>query len=230
MFVTSAALVAALVTSGAFTASAANCARPNSCTPLASSRTRTAARKRATARERIRFARPTTAHVPSTTLTDPSPGPTTRVLVPTAAPPTNCAEVVAGVVWPPAWRVRCTGPRPGFLGLTSPTAFTTLYVRPSETIRRLRVVALHEAGHAWDFARLRPARIRRWCIARGCDAAHFFSVQPGRSHRHEPPGAEDWAASWDACHGGKYHRSYFGLAAPTRTQCALQNALVGYQR
>ena len=44
----------------------------------------------------------------------------------------------------------------------------------------------------------------------------------------EPGGAEDWAASWDACHGGEYHRSYLGLPPPSAALCALQNALVGY--
>jgi hypothetical protein len=101
-------------------------------------------------------------------------------------------------------------------------------VRANETDAFLRVVALHEAGHAWDFARLSPDKITMWCANRGCDAAHFFSGGASGPGWHEPGGAEDWAAVWDACHGGEYHRAYLGFAPPTRAQCQLQNALVGY--
>jgi hypothetical protein len=125
--------------------------------------------------------------------------------------------------------VRCAGARPGILGLTDTAGkTTTLYVRPEESPSRLRVVALHEAGHAWDLARLDNAKIAQWCAARGCDAAHFFSGGARGSGWAEPGGAEDWAASWDSCHGGEYHRSYLGLAPPTAAQCALQNTLTGY--
>jgi hypothetical protein len=103
-----------------------------------------------------------------------------------------------------------------------------LYVRAGETMSRLRVVALHEAGHAWDFARLDPTRIARWCAVRGCDADRFFSGAVSSSGYAEPGGAEDWASSWDACHGGEYHRSYLGLGPPRPSDCALQNTLVGY--
>jgi hypothetical protein len=159
--------------------------------------------------------------------------PTTRITPPTqpvVIEPATCAEVVASVTWPPMWQVQCDGPREGLLGLTSPSGVTDLFVRPDETMSRLRVVALHEAGHAWDFARLDPARIAQWCAARGCDAARFFSGTANRDGWVEPSGAEDWAASWDACHGGEYHRSYMGLAAPLPSQCALQNTLVEYPR
>ena len=117
---------------------------------------------------------------------------------------------------------------PGILGLTAPSGTTTLYVRPGESGSFLRVVALHEAGHAWDFARLDAAKIAEWCAARGCDAAHFFSggarVPDGRN----PAAPRTGPSSWDACHGGEYHRSYLGLAPPSSAQCTLQNALVGY--
>jgi hypothetical protein len=112
------------------------------------------------------------------------------------------------------------------LGATEPAGVTTLFVRADETMTWLRVVALHEAGHAWDLDRLDGARIATWCTARGCDAAHFFSGGPSAL---EPGGAEDWAASWGACHGGEYHRSYIGLAAPDGSQCTLQDRLVGYR-
>lgn len=144
------------------------------------------------------------------------------------APPTTCSAVVASVVWPPGWHAICAGGRAGLLGLTAPAGTTTLYVRPGESGSFLRVVALHEAGHAWDFARLDGAKIAQWCAARGCDAAHFFSGGAQGAGWSEPGGAEDWASSWDACHGGDYHRSYLGLAAPSGAQCTLQNALVGY--
>jgi hypothetical protein len=146
-----------------------------------------------------------------------------------ARPPTMCEAVVAAVAWPRGWRKVCTGSRPGLLGLTNPNGFTTLYVRPDESLATMHVVALHEAGHAWDFARLDPARIARWCAQRGCNAAHFFSGGSGGVDWAQPGGAEDWAAVWDACHGGEYHRSYLGLAAPTAADCARQNALVGYR-
>ena len=101
--------------------------------------------------------------------------------------PTTCADVVTGIVWPRRWRVRCGGPRPGLLGLTSRTAVTVLFVRPSESMARLRVVALHEAGHAWDFARLDPARIRRWCAAAGASPRTSSragpAARPGSSRR-----------------------------------------------
>jgi hypothetical protein len=158
---------------------------------------------------------------------------TTRAPAPAPAPPAvsepaTCAEVVASVAWPPRWSVRCDGPRDGLLGLTAPAGVTDLFVRPDETMSRLRVVALHEAGHAWDLARLDPPRIAQWCAARGCDADRFFSGGVSSQGWAEPSGAEDWAASWDACHGGEYHRSYMGLAAPLPALCALQDTLVNY--
>ncbi|MGO9875348.1 MAG: hypothetical protein ACLPVY_16285 [Acidimicrobiia bacterium] len=144
------------------------------------------------------------------------------------AAPASCAAVVATVIWPSSWRPICTGPRVGILGLTSPDGVTTLYVRPGETSALLRIVALHEAGHAWDFTHLTPRRIAQWCAARGCSAPAFFTGGASGAGWHEPGGAEDWAASWDACHGGIYHRSYLGLPPPIASQCALQNFLVDY--
>ena len=124
--------------------------------------------------------------------------------------------------------MQCDGPRSELLGATQRAGVTDLFVRSGETIGMLRVVALHEAGHAWDFAGLDPSRIARWCAARGCDADHFFSGAVSTQGWTEASGAEDWAAVWDACHGGEYHRSYLGLSAPTPAQCALQDRLVGY--
>jgi hypothetical protein len=163
----------------------------------------------------------------------PNPVPTSqpRISVPQpslAAAPASCTAVVATVIWPSSWRPICTGPRVGILGLTSPDGVTTLYVRPGETSALLRVVALHEAGHAWDFTHLTPSKIAQWCAARGCSAPAFFAGGASGVGWHEPGGAEDWAASWDACHGGIYHRSYLGLPPPVASQCALQNFLVGY--
>jgi hypothetical protein len=149
--------------------------------------------------------------------------------VPPAAPvPTGCAAVVASVVWPAGWNTICAGPRSGLLGLTSPTGTTTLYVRDGESSTFLHTVAVHEAGHAWDFSHLNANKIAQWCAARGCDAAHFFTGGAQGAGWTEPAGAEDWAAAWGACHGGDYHRSYLGLAPPNAALCALQNALVGY--
>jgi len=153
--------------------------------------------------------------------------------VPAPAPseteaPASCASVIASVVWPAGWHAVCGGARVGILGLTGPNGVTTLYVRPGETATLMRTVALHEAGHAWDFTHLTPPKISQWCAARGCSAQYFFSGGASGAGWHEPGGAEDWAASWDACHGGTYHRSYLGLGPPTPSQCALQNALVGY--
>jgi hypothetical protein len=115
------------------------------------------------------------------------------------------------------------------MGATEPGGLTTLFVRSGESMSRLRIVALHEAGHAWDFSHLDPARIAQWCAARGCDAATFYSGGVNAQGWAEPGGAEDWAATWDACHGGEYHRSYLGLPAPVPSQCALQDQLVGYR-
>ncbi len=150
--------------------------------------------------------------------------------VPAVTQPTTCAGVLASISWPPGWRVQCDGPRAGLLGATQPAGVTELFVRANESMSTLRVVALHEAGHAWDLARLDPARIAQWCAARGCDANHFFSGTVSSQGWAEPSGAEDWAATWDACHGGEYHRSYMGLAAPLPAQCALQNTLVAFPR
>jgi len=151
--------------------------------------------------------------------------PVTVPAIPAVETRTGCTAVVGGVVWPPRWRVRCDGARLGLLGTTDRTRGTTLFVRTGEGVARLRVVALHEAGHAWDIARLDARRIARWCAARGCAPRRFFSDPTAKM---QPRGAEDWAASWDACHGGEYHRSYLGLAAPSPAQCALQDVLVGF--
>jgi hypothetical protein len=206
-------LVGAVQLSNAPRADASNCRRTESCgqwIPKLSHPTVTRPR--------------TFTRLPDTTVPISAPTVTVQPVRALAAAPTTCAEVVGAVVWPPAWRVRCAGPRTGLLGATEHTRVTTLFVRTNEAMTQLRVVALHEAGHAWDFARLDAARIARWCAARGCDSAHFFSDAVYR----QPLGAEDWAASWDACHGGEYHRSYLGLAAPSPAQCVLQDVLVDY--
>jgi hypothetical protein len=115
------------------------------------------------------------------------------------------------------------------LGITSPSGKSVLYVRTDESLPTLRDVALHEAGHAWAFARLNNAGVRRWCDARGCDPPAFRSARLNRSDGwSDPAAAEDWAASWDVCHGGAYLRSYIGLGIPEPTLCALQNRLVRY--
>jgi hypothetical protein len=230
-------LLAVLLSSGVFAAvqisegvraGAANCGSAELCvpsiTPTTGIMTTTTAGMTTTTAPRVRAARPTTNKpAPVAPLISVPPS----ALTVRAVAPTSCAAVIAGVTWPAGWRVLCAGPRPGLLGLTDPAGVTTLFVRAGETMARLRIVALHEAGHAWDLARLDGARIEQWCAARGCDAVHFFSGGPSSL---EPGGAEDWAASWDACHGGEYHRSYLGLGAPDRSQCALQDRLVGYRR
>ena len=99
---------------------------------------------------------------------------------------------------------------------------------PMRVAALLRIVALHEAGHAWDFTHLTSPKIATWCATRGCAATGFFAGGATGNGWHEPGGAEDWAASWDACHGGSYHRSYLGLPPPIASQCALQNTLVDY--
>lgn len=170
---------------------------------------------------------------PSTTTTTATTTTTVarRVAPVTTAPvrvPTSCRDIVATIAWPHGWNVVCAGARQGILGLTGPDRVTTLYVRPSESGSFLRSVALHEAGHAWDLARLDPAGIARWCARRGCNAPNFFTGGAHGSDWHEPGGAEDWAAVWNACHGGDYDRSYLGLGPPTPDECALQNELVRF--
>ena len=161
----------------------------------------------------------------TTTTRPPAPLPTTNA--PTApTPPTDCASVVASIAWPEGWHTQCDGPRSEVLGLTDPDGTTTVYVRSGESVEMLEVVARHEAGHAWDFARLDPPKIALWCARRGCDAANFFRGGWNPAGWGEPPGAEDWASAWNACHGGRYDRSYLGLPAPTSDLCALQDALV----
>jgi hypothetical protein len=88
------------------------------------------------------------------------------------------------------------------------------------------MVAAHEAGHAWDFARLSPSDIATWCAARGCDAARFFEGSVSGPGWVEAGGAEDWAEVWRICHGGTDMRSYIGLGPPTPALCALQLQLV----
>jgi hypothetical protein len=218
----SVAMVGAVQLTGVLGADAANCRSSDSCAP-SNTTTATAIRTR----QRVVPTPPTTAKpLPFATLTKSAPTSTAPTIRAVAAP-TSCAGIVAGIVWPPTAHVRCAGPRPGLFGLTD-RAGTTLFVRADETMTWLRVAALHEAGHAWDVARLNPVRIAQWCATRGCNAVQFFSGGASGPGWHAPGGAEDWAASWDACHGGEYHRSYIGLAAPTASQCALQNTLVRY--
>jgi hypothetical protein len=152
-----------------------------------------------------------------------------KAVAPPRAPQT-CAEIVATIAWPDPWGVACTGPRAGVLGLTSSDRVTTLYVRPDETLATITVAARHEAGHAWDLAHLDGPKIALWCAQRGCDAARFFSGGDGGQDWSQPGGAEDWASVWNACHAGSYDRSYLGLAAPTAADCAVQDALVGFER
>jgi hypothetical protein len=171
---------------------------------------------------------PTTAKSPRQTETPRHTKTARRTKPAPARAPSTCAEVVAGIAWPHGWRVQCAGPRAGVLGTTEPSGVTTVFVRAGESMSWLRTVALHEAGHAWDFSHLDAARIAQWCTARGCDPARFFAGGASSAGWSEPGGAEDWASAWDACHGGEYARSYLGLPVPTAAQCDLQNALVGY--
>jgi hypothetical protein len=88
------------------------------------------------------------------------------------------------------------------------------------------LIALHEAGNAWNFARLNTSDQVTWCAARGCDAAAFFAGPVHAEGWVEARGAEDWAEAWQACHGVAYDRSYLGLGPPTAALCALQRTLV----
>ena len=203
-------------------------ARPATSTTRASVPSTTVPRRRATPAAPKRVAKKVAKPVvkpapPAPTFVAPPPP-----VAPAPPPPTDCAAVVAHVVWPAGWNAICAGPRSGILGLTSPEGTTTLYVRPGESSAFLNIVAVHEAGHAWNFSHLDATKIAQWCAARGCNASGFFSGGAQGAGWSEPGGAEDWAASWGACHGGEYHRSYIGLPPPTAALCALQNSLVGY--
>jgi hypothetical protein len=135
-----------------------------------------------------------------------------------------CAQAVAEVSWPPGWTVSCEGSRSGLLGLTNRQG-TQLFMRSGLSEGFYVMVATHEAGHAWDLARLNPSDIATWCAARDCDAAHFFDG-PGGPGWSEPGGAEDWAEAWRICHGGSDMRNYIGLGSPSPDLCALQLRLV----
>src|SRR5262249_56527974 len=126
-----------------------------------------------------------------------------RVEVPSNPSSTSgdlCEQAVAAVSWPPGWPVSCEGYRSGLLGLTNRDG-SHIYMRSGESESFYVIVAGHEAGHAWDFARLSPADIATWCAARGCDAAHFFDGSVRGPGWVEAGGAEDWAESWRICHG-----------------------------
>jgi hypothetical protein len=181
---------------------------------------------------RVAAAKPTTTTTAPTTIPVAAP-PTTaphvvaRVDVPPNTYPTSsalCAQAVAAVSWPPGWPVSCEGSRSGLLGLTNREG-THIYMRSGLSEGFYVVVAMHESGHAWDFARLSPSDIATWCAARGCDAAHFFDG-PGGPGWVEAGGAEDWAEVWRICHGGSNMRNYLGLGLPTPALCALQLQLV----
>ena len=169
----------------------------------------------------------------TTTTTVPVTAPTTpRVVASIAGPissyPTSselCAEAVAQISWPSGWPVNCEGSRPGLLGLTNRYG-THLYMRSGLSESFYVMVAGHEAGHAWDFARLSPADIVTWCAARGCDAAHFFDGAVSGPGWVEAGGAEDWAEAWRICRGGTDMRDYIGLGLPTPAQCSLMLQLV----
>jgi hypothetical protein len=175
------------------------------------------------------------AQTTTSTASRPSPAPAQSVASPTPAtassPVAVCEALKGSVVWPPGWTVVCAGPRAGVLGLTiDATNQSVLYMRPGESLALLHTVLLHEAGNAWDFARLAPqGKIAQWCAARGCNPTTFFAGGRAVAGGNEAPAAEDWAASWSACHGGPYHRSYMGLGPPTPAQCALQNQLTNYR-
>jgi hypothetical protein len=181
---------------------------------------------------RRRLARPkptttTSSTVPVTTPPTTAPHIVARVDVPPNAYPTSsalCAQAVAQVSWPPGWPVSCEGPRSGLLGLTNRDG-THIFMRSGLSESFYVVVAMHESGHAWDFARLSPSDIVTWCAARGCDAAHFFDG-PGGPGWVEAGGAEDWAEVWRICHGGSDMRNYIGLGPPSPALCALQLQLV----
>jgi hypothetical protein len=183
---------------------------------------------------RVAAPKPTTTTTTSTTTTVAAPTPTTAppVLAHIEVPPDSyatpsqlCAQAVAAVSWPPGWPVSCEGARSGLLGLTN-RAGTHLYMRSDLSESFYLIVAGHEAGHAWDFARLSPSDIATWCAARGCDAAHFFDGTVSGPGWVQAGGAEDWAESWRICHGGIDMRNYIGLGPPTPALCALQLQLV----
>src|SRR4051812_46015498 len=80
--------------------------------------------------------------------TSPRKNPGTRAQPKT--PPTMCEAVVATIAWPRGWRTVCGAEREGLLGLTNPKGVSTFYVRADESLSTMHIVALHEAGHAWD--------------------------------------------------------------------------------
>jgi hypothetical protein len=169
----------------------------------------------------------TTTIVPATAPPQTVPRVVARVDVPPGSYTTAgalCVETVAEVSWPPGWAVNCEGSRSGLLGVTNRQG-THLFMRSGLSASFLMMVAAHEAGHAWDLARLGPSDIATWCAARGCDAAHFFDG-PGGPGWSEPGGAEDWAEAWRICHGGSDMRNYIGLGPPSAALCALQLRLV----
>jgi hypothetical protein len=133
------------------------------------------------------------------------------------------------VVWPNGWTVVCTGARAGLLGLTMQASRqSVLYVRFGESsflahgavARGGKRVGLRAAGAE----RRDPALVR----GAGMQRLNLFSGGISIGGGNEAPAAEDWAASWSACHGGPYHRSYTGLGPPNAALCALQNELTGY--
>jgi hypothetical protein len=134
-------------------------------------------------------------------------------------------QAVAQVWWPPNWPVSCEGSRPGLLGLTNREG-THLYIRPGLSVSYYVMVATHEAGNAWDFARLSSADIATWCAARGCNGSAFYSGPVGGPGWVDAGAAEDWAESWRMCRGGTNMRNYIGLGPPSPQLCALQLQLV----
>jgi len=134
-------------------------------------------------------------------------------------------QAVAEVWWPPGWPVSCEGSRPGLLGLTNREG-THLYIRSGVSVSYYAMVATHEAGNAWDFARLSAPDIATWCAARGCNASTFYAGPVGGPGWVDAGAAEDWAESWRICRGGTDMRNYIGLGPPSPQLCALQLQLV----
>jgi hypothetical protein len=186
----------------------------------------TRARARAKAKAAPTTAKTTATTTPKPAPTVPPPPPPPLPAPPSVTPASLCTNAVGSIAWPPGWRASCEGSRAGLLGLTSPAGTSQIFMRSEIPASRYLLIALHEAGNAWDLARLNASDRVTWCAARGCDAAAFFAGPVHAGGWIEARGAEDWAESWQACHGAAYDRSYIGLEPPTATLCRLQLALV----
>jgi hypothetical protein len=123
---------------------------------------------------------------------------TTTPTAPTGTVEQRGAAALALISYPwerTGFSIVFTGPNDGLLGLTDPSSKrTTIYIRPTQSIRDIARVLAHEIGHTVDFTMTTDAERADYRRIRGLDNRPWYPDCSGCSDYASPVG--DWAETF----------------------------------